>query len=69
MGNNYFREDPQAVGEVMARWRGERKKIIYSQIRGGRKRVYAGEIGAFDEEVGSNVNRGREGSVGYDSVL
>lgn len=69
MGNNDLREDPPAVGEVMARWHGERKKNQVFPDKGKEETVHAGEIRAFDWEVGSNANRGREGSVGSDSVL
>lgn len=30
VGNKYLREDPQAVGEVMARWGGERNNHVFS---------------------------------------
>lgn len=49
--------------------RGKKKKNQVFPDKGKEETVHAGEIGAFDEEVGSNANRGREGSVGSDSVL
>lgn len=48
---------------------GKERKINVFPDKGEEETVYAGEIGAFNKEVGSNVKRGREGSVGCDSVL
>lgn len=58
-GNSYFRERPQAIGEVMARGHGERKSHIYPD--GGKKetkREHAGEKRGL--RVGSGLQHEQE---------